>query len=48
MVRPPDHPARKASPFTLARGVNNTRMTAMIGTGLMAIPIANGSTWLIA
>ena len=45
---PTSHPARKADPFTFARAEKSTRMTAMIGSGLMATPMANGSTSLIA
>ena len=45
---PTSHPARKAGPLTFARAEKSTRMTAMIGSGLMATPMANGSTSLIA
>ncbi len=37
-------PMRNIGPFTLARLENSIRITAMIGTGLMATPMANGST----
>ena len=37
-------PMRNIGPFTLARLENSIRITAMIGTGLMATPTANGST----
>src|SRR5580704_8361003 len=40
-------PTRKASPFTLARREKSIRITAMIGTGLMATPMANVRTSLI-
>ena len=45
---PTNQPPRNAGPLTLARAENRTRMTAMIGIGLMATPIANGRTSLIA
>ena len=38
------HPMRNIGPFTLARLEKSIRITAMIGTGLMATPMANGST----
>ncbi len=41
------HPARNAGPFTFARFEKRIRMIAMIGIGLMAMPIANGSTSLM-
>ena len=37
-------PMRNIGPFTLARLENSIRITAMIGTGLMATPTAKGST----
>src|SRR6266496_3831300 len=41
-------PSANTGPFTRARVENRTRITAMIGTGLIATPIANGRTSLIA
>ncbi len=41
------HPRRNAGPFTLARAENSMRMTAMIGTGLIATAMANVRTSLI-
>ena len=46
-ARPITHPARNDGPFALARSENRIRMMAMIGTGLMAMPTANGRTSLI-
>ena len=40
-------PARNAGPFTFARSENRIRMMAMIGIGLIAMPIANGRTSLM-
>ena len=40
-------PARNIGPFTVARPENSIKITAMIGTGLIATPIANVSTSLI-
>ena len=40
-------PNRNNGPFTLARLENSIRITAMIGTGLIATPIANVSISLI-
>jgi hypothetical protein len=40
-------PARNIGPFTFARPENSIRITAMIGTGLIATPIAKVRTWLI-
>jgi hypothetical protein len=48
IARPTTQPTRKAGPFVRARGVTSIRITAMIGTGLIATPIASGSTWPIA
>ena len=39
---PITHPAAKAGPLERARGVPSIRITAMIGTGLNATPIADG------
>ena len=44
---PAIHPNRNASPFTVARFENRMSTIAMIGIGLIAIPIANGRTSLI-
>ena len=41
---PTSHPARKATLVEPARGDNIIKITAMIGTGQIAIPIASGST----
>ena len=41
---PATQPPRNAGPFCRASAENSMRMTAMMGTGLMAIPIANGRT----
>ena len=41
-------PTRKAGPLLLARWLNSIKMTAMIGTGLMATPIAWGKIVPIA
>jgi len=46
--RPATHPIRKTGPFTRARAEKRMRMTAMIGIGTIATPIANGSTSAIA
>jgi hypothetical protein len=43
-ARPSTQPTRKERPFTRARGENSIRITAMIETGLTAIPTANGMT----
>ena len=40
-------PARNIGPFTVARPENSIKITAMIGTGLIATPTANVSTSLI-
>ena len=40
---PATQPTRNAGPFTRAFAENSIRMQAMIGTGLIAIPIASGS-----
>ena len=47
-TRPSTQPMAKAGPFERAFGVPSMRMTAMIGTGLSATPIANGSRSPIA
>jgi hypothetical protein len=39
-VRPEIHPNRKPSLFAVALAVKSVKMTAMIGTGLIATPIA--------
>ena len=39
---PTTHPTANAAPFDRARGVASIRITAMIGTGLRATPIADG------
>ena len=41
-ARPSSQPARNAKPLLRAFGVISIRMTAMIGIGLMAMPIASG------
>src|SRR6266581_5281891 len=43
MPRPSSQPARNARPLALARGVVSISTTAMMGIGLIAIPIASGS-----
>ena len=43
MPRPSSHPSRNAGPLVLALGVVSISTTAMIGMGLIAIPIASGS-----
>src|SRR5215204_5068649 len=48
MAMPRTQPARNARLFTRALAENSTRITAMMGTGLMAAPMANGSTSLMA
>ena len=48
IATPTTHPRRKTGPFTRARAENSTRITAMIPAGLIATPIANGRTSLIA
>src|SRR6266540_2476109 len=45
---PMTHPAVKTSPLTRALTENRTRITAMMDNGLIATPIANGMTSLIA
>ena len=45
---PTTQPTANAEPFDLARGVPSIRMTAMIGTGLIATPTADGSRSPIA
>ncbi len=40
-ARATTQPTRKAGPFTRARCENSIRITAMIGTGLIATPMAN-------
>lgn len=40
-------PSRNSGPFTRARWENSIRITAMIGTGLIATPTANVRTSLI-
>ena len=42
IARPSTQPPRKARPLLRALGVMSMRMMAMIGTGLMAMPIASG------
>ena len=42
MAAPASQPARNMGPFVRARGVLSIRMIAMIGTGLIATPIASG------
>ena len=39
---PTSQPSRKPTLVAFARGDSNIRMTAMIGTGLIAIPTASG------
>ncbi len=46
--RPASHPTANAGPFALARGVPSMRTIAMMGTGLIATPIAIGSVLPIA
>ena len=41
-------PNKKTGPLTLARREKSMRITAMIGTGLMATPTAKVSTALMA
>ena len=48
MTSPSTHPTAKAGPFERAFGVPRIRITAMIGTGLSATPIADGSRSPIA
>ena len=48
IATPTTHPRRKTGPFTRARAENSTRITAMTPAGLIATPIANGRTSLIA
>jgi len=48
MVRANTQPARKAGPLLLARLLNNIKITAMIGIGLIATPIACGKILPIA
>jgi hypothetical protein len=40
-------PARNIGAFTFARCENSIKITAMIGTGLIAAPTAKVRTWLI-
>ena len=40
-------PSRNIGPFTRARAENSIRITAMIGTGLIATPTAKVSTSLM-
>src|SRR5688572_18354676 len=47
-TRPRTQPMRKAGPLVLALGEKSIRMTAMIGNGLNATPIAAGKTSPIA
>ena len=47
-IRPATQPAAKAGPLERAFGVPSMRMMAMIGTGLIATPIAAGSRSPIA
>ena len=47
-ARPSIQPPRKARPLLRAFGVISIRMMAMIGSGLMAMPIARGSISPIA
>ena len=47
-ARPSIQPPRKARPLLRACGVISIRMMAMIGSGLMAMPIARGSISPIA
>src|SRR6266566_3778253 len=47
-ARAKTQPSRKAEPLLLARWLNSIKMTAMIGTGLMATPIAWGKIVPIA
>ena len=46
--RPAIQPMMKAGPLTRACSVTSIRITAMIGTGLIATPTAKGRTWPIA
>ena len=39
---PTTHPARNARLFCFARSLNNIKITAMTGTGLIATPSASG------
>jgi hypothetical protein len=43
-VRPMIQPARNVGPFCRARSLKSMRITPMMGTGLMATPMAKGST----
>src|SRR5437763_8032154 len=45
---PASHPAVKTNPLTRALAESRTRITAMMDNGLVATPIANGMTSLIA
>src|SRR4030088_603483 len=45
---PTIQPSANSGPLTRARAEKRTRITAMIGTGLIATPIANGRTSLMA
>ncbi len=47
-ISPMTHPTANAGPLERAFGVPSMRMTAMIGTGLMATPTADGSRSPIA
>ena len=42
IVRPATQPSANAGPFERARGVPSMSTIAMIGTGLIATPIASG------
>ena len=46
--QPTSQPTMKAGPFTLARRETSIKITAMIGTGLIATPTASGRIWPIA
>ena len=47
-IRPMTQPRANAGPFDRAFGVPSMRITAMIGTGLSATPMADGSRSPIA
>ena len=40
---PRNHPNKNPAPLLFGLGVNNIRITVMMGTGLMAMPTAKGS-----
>jgi hypothetical protein len=43
MPIPRNHPNTNPAPLLRGLGVNNIRITVMMGTGLMAMPTAKGS-----